>query len=272
MIKNNYHTHMKYCHHATGDVLDYVLAAIKYGYNELGMSDHAPIPLNSMTKEEWQHNYCGENMTLDTFNIYLDDIKKCQEEYKNIKIYKALESEYLTGFEDHYKYLRSKLDYMILGIHFYKLNGRIIDSYNDINYDTILGYLDNAILAMESGLFKYLAHPDLFMFNYKDKSGNNTFDERCEYVTRKIIECAIKNDIYLELNANGLKFSKGIEDRNNWKYPNIHFWNIAKEYKDLKVIIGVDCHNPELLNSDWIRMVEDFSKDLGIKVLDKLEF
>lgn len=272
MIKRNYHTHMKYCHHAIGDVKDYVVAAVKYGYLELGMSDHAPIPLNSMTDSEWEHNYCGENMTLDTFEIYLKDIEKCQKEYKNIRILKSLESEYLDGFDNHYKFLRSKLDYMILGIHFYKYQGRVIDSYSEINYDTLLGYLDNAIRGMESGIFKYLAHPDLFLFNYKDKNGGNSFDERCEMVSRKIIECAIKNNVYLEINANGLKFSNNIDDRNMWKYPNVNFWNIAKEYKDLKVIIGADAHDPKLLNSDWIRMVEKFAKDLGIKVENKLEF
>ena len=50
------------------------------------------------------------------------------------------------------------------------------------------------------------------------------------------------------------------------------FWNIAKDYKDLKVIIGVDCHDPILLGSDNIRLVEEFKDELGIKVLDKLEY
>ncbi len=271
MIKTNYHTHMKYCNHAKGDVRDYVLAGIEYGYIELGMSDHAPIPLNSMTDEEWKSNYCGENMSLDTFEIYLKDIEKCQSEFKNINIYKGLESEYLEEYDMHYKYLRSKLDYMILGIHFYKYNGRVINTYIDCNYDTIEGYLENAIRGMESGLFNYLAHPELFFFDYKDKDGNHTFDSRCEMVTRKIIECAIKNNIYLEMNANGLKFSK-VEDKENWKYPYSKFWEIAKEYKDLKVIIGVDAHDPILLNSPWINMVEDMAKSLKIKVVEKMEF
>ena len=270
MINRNYHTHMKYCNHAIGDVKDYVEFAIKSGYIELGMSDHAPIPLDSMTEEEWHKNYCNENMSLETFEIYLKNIEECQDKYKNIKIYKALESEYLDGYDYHYQYLRSKLDYMIFGIHFYKYDGRVIDTYNDCNYDTIEGYLNNAIKGMKSGLFKYLAHPDLFYFNYKDKNGNHTFDDRCVMVTKKIIECAIKNDIYLEINANGLKFSD-LSSVDKWKYPNINFWNIAKEYKDLKVIIGADCHKPELLDSDWIRMVEKFAQDLGIKVLDKME-
>ena len=74
MLKNNYHTHMKYCNHATGDTVDYVNKAIQLGFSELGMSDHAPIPLNhGMTKKEWEENYCYENMTLDIFDKYLSE-------------------------------------------------------------------------------------------------------------------------------------------------------------------------------------------------------
>ena len=271
MIKTNYHTHMKYCNHAVGDVRDYVEKAIEYGYSELGMSDHAPIPVNSMTKEEWHSNYCNENMSLDTFNIYLNDIEKCQKEFSNIKIYKGLESEFLEDYIDHYKYLRSKLDYMILGIHFYKYKGRIINTYEDCNYDTIDGYLDNAIHGMESGLFNYLAHPELFFFEYKDKNGKHTFDDKCVEVTKKIIECAIKNNIYLEMNTNGLKFSNEA-DKDNWRYPYSKFWAIAAKYKDLKVIVGVDAHNPVLLNSPWIKKVLDMAEEYNIKLVEKMEF
>ena len=271
MIKYNYHTHMKYCNHAVGEVSDYIEEAIKLGYKELGMSDHAPIPLNSMSDIDWKRLYCEENMSLNTFNIYLNDIENCQNKYKNIKIYKGLESEYLLGFDDHYKSLKKRLDYMILGIHFYNYEDKIIDTYAECNYDNVLGYLDTAIKGMESGLFNYLAHPELFFFEYKDKNGNHTFDDRCEYVTRRIIECAIKNNIYIEMNANGLKFTKNIDDIYEWKYPSIYFWSIAKEYKDLKVIIGVDAHNPVLLGSDWIKMTEELANNIGIKLVEKME-
>ena len=272
MIKRNYHTHMKYCNHAIGEVEDYVLSAIKNKYVELGMSDHAPIYKNAFNDDDWNRLYCYENMTLETFDKYLKDIEYCQNKYKEIHILKALESEYIDEYYDYYKELKDKLDYMILGIHFYKYNGKFIDTYNDLDYSNIDGYLDIAIKGMESGLFKYLAHPDLFFISYKDKNGNHVFDDKCKEISKSIIECAIKNDIYLELNVNGLKFSKDRNNNKSWKYPLYDFWNIAKDYKDLKVIIGVDCHDPILLGSDNIRLVEEFKDELGIKVLDKLEY
>lgn len=40
----NFHTHTYRCHHAKGTDRDYVEAAIKAGYTEIGFSDHVPYP------------------------------------------------------------------------------------------------------------------------------------------------------------------------------------------------------------------------------------
>lgn len=45
-MKTNYHTHTTRCHHATGSDEDYVLSAIKGGYQELGF----PIILHGNTE------------------------------------------------------------------------------------------------------------------------------------------------------------------------------------------------------------------------------
>ena len=44
MNKTNFHTHNYRCEHAVGNVEDYVKVAIREGYTELGISDHAPMP------------------------------------------------------------------------------------------------------------------------------------------------------------------------------------------------------------------------------------
>ena len=41
-MKTNYHTHTTRCMHATGSDEEYVLSAIKGGYQILGFSDHTP--------------------------------------------------------------------------------------------------------------------------------------------------------------------------------------------------------------------------------------
>lgn len=277
MLKNNYHTHMRFCNHADGDVSDYVKVAYENGFKELGMSDHAPIPLNhGMTEEEYKKCYCSENMDLNKFNEYLNQIDECRKKYQKIKIYKALESEYLYNNDNWYMNLRKKLDYMILGVHFYSFKGKIIDSYNEIDYTNLIGYIENIDRAFSTGLFNYLAHPDLFLFNYKDKNGKYSFDNNCINATKKIIDLAVKYDIYLEINCNGLKFVNNKDDINEWKYPNLKFWEIVKDYQNkypgrLKIIIGADAHTPMALCNDNVLKTIEFVNKLGLKVENKIK-
>ena len=70
MLKNNYHTHTKYCGHATGDVIDYVKEAYDLGFVELGMTDHAPIPEYFMDGAFYKQTYSYQNMKLDMVDEY----------------------------------------------------------------------------------------------------------------------------------------------------------------------------------------------------------
>lgn len=273
MIKANYHTHLVYCNHAVGYAKDYVEAAIKAKFKELGITDHAPVPECFMTPEEYQFNWCFQPMKLDTlYRTYLPEVRKVQKEYASqIKIYTGFEMEYLPGFEFYIKKLRKEVDYLNFGVHFFVYEGKVLNSYYNLNPQTIYGYLDTAIRGMKTGLFNTLVHPDLFMFEYKNKKGLRKFDEHCETVTRKIIECAIEQNMYLEINANGLKNSETYSSGNEWLYPDRSFWTIAKEYPDLKIIIGADAHDPLHLANGNVQKVCDFAKELGLKVCDYME-
>ena len=276
MLINNYHTHTKYCGHAKGDVEDYVKEAVNLNIEELGISDHAPIPLNhGMTKEEWEENYCYENMDINTFDNLLKEIDNLKSKY-NIKLYKGCESEYLYNNDDWYKELRSKLDYMILGIHFFNGEGRVLDTYKDINYKNVDCYYECAKRAIETGLFDYLAHPDLYLFDYKSINGKNEFDAKAKEICLKLIDLCVKHDIYFEINTNGLKYSKDKSNRDLWLYPNIEFFKVVKEYMDknpnkLKLIIGADAHEPKALGNDNVKAVLEMVKDLKLDVLNKME-
>ena len=266
MLINNYHTHTKYCGHAKGDVEDYVKEALNLNMEELGISDHAPIPLNhGMTKEEWEENYCYENMDINTFDNLLKEIDNLKSKY-NIKLYKGCESEYLYNNDDWYKELRCKLDYMILGIHFFNGEGRVLDTYKDINYKNVDCYYECAKRAIETGLFDYLAHPDLYLFDYKSINGKNEFDAKAKEICLKLIDLCVKHDIYFEINNN----------RGLWLYPNIEFFKVVKEYMDknpnkLKLIIGADAHEPKALGNDNVKAVLEMVKDLKLDVLNKME-
>lgn len=272
MLKANYHTHTKLCNHAVGMPEDYIKKAIELGFKELGMSDHAPVPREFMSEKEYMDNWIHRNMTLeDYYSIYLPSLDEAIAKYgQQIKIYRGLETEYIPGHDEYYIGLKANLDYLNLGIHYFLSNGIELNSYDDVDYKTIYDYLNIAIQGMETGIFNCLVHPDLFFFQYRNEEGKHIFDKHCEYVSRKIIECAIKNDIYLEINANGPANSRKYGSPDVWLYPNLNFWTIAKEYKDLKIVIGSDAHDPERL---WCKDTADvlqMAEKLGLNVRETM--
>jgi len=103
--------------------------------------------------------------------------RKLHEKYGDkIKIYKSLEIEYFPEFTEKYDKYREKLDYLILGLHAFRKDG------DDTNYNAwkikteedVLAYAKFMVEAIESKKFDYIAHPDLYVINYR------TWDESCE--------------------------------------------------------------------------------------------
>jgi histidinol-phosphatase (PHP family) len=273
-LKANYHTHLKLCGHAEGMSSDYVEEAIKAGYEIIGISDHGPIKPEFMSPEDFKFNWLDRQMTYDQFiNIYLPDCFNTKEKYKDkIKVLVGVEIEYIPQYHDYYVNLKDKLDYMNLAMHFYYHNGKMINSFEVVNYENVYSYALCAKEAMETGLFKILVHPDVFMYNYKSLDGKDTFDSECERAARLIIESAIKNNVYLEINVGGIfKVTSYNKVLGQFAYPRDEFWRIASEYKDLKVVIGVDAHRPTQLKAKEIKMAYKFAEKHNIILQEKVE-
>jgi len=271
MIKTNYHTHTLYCNHAEGYVEDYVKKAIELGFTELGMTDHAPILRSFMTPKEYSDNWCEENMTLETAEIYLNEIKAAQKKYGNkLSILSGFETEYIPEGLKLYKELRNKVDYLNLGVHYYRYKGKILNTYFDLNPETLEGYVDTIIEAIDTGLFNVCVHPDLFMYQYKGINGKREFDESAINASRRILKHCEENNVYVEVNCNGVKYQEklGYDD---YPYPVKEFWILAKEYKNLKILIGADAHTPDALGNDNVCKICEFVKDLGLNICDNME-
>ena len=268
MLKANYHTHTYLCGHAVGDVKDYVNEAIRLGFKEIGISDHAHTPESFMSEEDYDRNVLRQIMTDDDFeNIYKPAVLK-EKENKNIKVFLGLETEYIPEHHDYFAKLREKVDYLILGMHFFNHSNKTYSSYDDINYENLKIYTDTAIKAMSTGLYSIFAHPDLFMYSYESKKGFRVFDETCEECSKKIIEAAIKYDVYLEVNANGIKNTfRDFPDYTNYLYPREEFWEIVKCSK-AKIVIGADAHSPEALGNDIVEKAIEFANKLNLNISD----
>lgn len=272
MIKNNYHTHVAYCNHAVGNVEDYVKKAVELGFQEIGITDHAPILEEFMSPEEYKANWCEQNMKMDTVPVYLKDIEEAKRWYGNqIRILSGFESEFLPEQLPFYASLREKVDYLNLGVHYFKYNKRIYNSYAEVDFRSLEGYVQTAISGMESGLFNTLVHPDLFMFAYRDRKGQRRFDDYCADAARRICEAAVLNRVYVEVNANGLKNSVLFGNSKDWLYPDRAFWEIARTYPDLKIIIGADAHDPNHLANENVEAVCRFCRELNLHIQERME-
>lgn len=258
-MKYNYHTHTSRCFHAKGTDEDYVLAAIEAGFDEIGFADH--------TAWEFDSDFVS-NMRMPESQLkdYCDSIKSLREKYKDkISIKLGLECEY---FPKYIPWLRDAIkehgiDYVILGHHFATdEQGGAYNGFIDTPED-IYRYRDDVVEAMETGLFSYVAHPDLFMRGY------NGFDEHCKKVSQDIINTAVKTGTPLEYNLLGLKH--GIADGKPG-YPDPDFWAIASELKP-KTIVGIDAHDPShYLEAEHIRRGYETLEKLGLPPVDTIKF
>ena len=259
-MKTNYHTHTTLCHHATGSDEEFVLSAIKGGYQEIGFSDHTP----------WKYhtNYISDiRMLPEELPGYVESLRSLQEKYKNqISIKIGLECEY---FPEYIHWLKGiikeyKLDYIIFGNHHFHTDEKFpYFGRNTDSVDMLELYEESAIEGMESGLFAYLAHPDLFMRSYPE------FDHHCKLVSRHICRTAARLNLPLEYNL-GYEEYNDIHGIITIPYPD--FWKVAA-HEGCTAIIGVDAHNNQYLENPFYysRATETLRK-LGIKVIDRIPF
>ena len=248
----NYHTHTKRCGHAFGEDEVYVLAAINYGIKRLGFSDHIILPQGFS-----QPTIRGNPNELED---YLKSINHLKEKYKDqIEIYIGFEAEYFPTMLDYYKnLLNGKIDFLIMGQHCCMKDNKFQWYFTkDSTSKDIHAYVDDVLEGLRTGLFKYLAHPDLFMHGFDD------WDETMEYESRRLLKGCEELNIPIEINICGMR--RKYYDGYHHSYPNHHFYDLIKDY-NLKVVMGIDAHDPSHFNQREIDMGYEFARIHGISV------
>lgn len=231
----DYHIHTFRCKHATGDVPDYVDAAIKKGASVLGFSDHTPLP---------DGKWSDLRMGLTELESYIMAIEDAQKKYeRDLTILKGMECEYADEYRGFYQEEllgRCGLDYLIAAGHFFPCDGSWIGAHSYIKgKKELFAYTDHLIAAMSSGLFTFVAHPDLFGHSYLP------WDENTIACSHAILETASDLQIPLEINGNGFRQPLiNTEEEARYVYPLERFWELASDYEIL-AIVNSDAHNPE---------------------------
>ncbi|MBQ2061300.1 MAG: histidinol-phosphatase [Oscillospiraceae bacterium] len=219
----NYHTHTWRCNHAEPDERAYIESAIAAGVKVLGFSDHTPYPFPP-------EHVSWFRMSVEEAPRYFDLIRKLRDEYKDrIEIHVGVEAEYYPAyFPAMLELLRENgCEYMLLGQHFlFNEEKPEYGSAAATNDPAMLRqYVDQTIEGMATGLFTYLAHPDLIRF---------TGDEATYRLHMRRLCCAAKElDVPLEMNLLGF--------RENRHYPTRAFWELAAEEGN-RTVLGWDAH------------------------------
>ena len=238
----NYHTHTARCRHAWGTEKDFVEEAISQGMSTLGFSDHTPYIFPGGYRSSFR-------MDPEEAKGYFDAVRALKEEYKDkINIHVGLEVEYYPSlFPKLCRFLKEFApDYFLLGQHF---TGNEYDSFyiahSFFKKSYLWDYLSQVTEALDSGLFTYLAHPDLPDYDGDDRAAYEKF-------ALELCEACKKRDIPIELNLLGIKTGR--------HYPNHDFFRIAGAVQN-KVILGCDAHS-----------VQDFSpliREKGYAIAEK---
>lgn len=256
----NFHTHTTRCMHAEGTEEEYVLEAIAAGFDLIGFADHTPWPYRS----DFVSNM---RMPISQAEDYFETIRALQKKYAGqIRVLLGLECEAFPEFYGWLEEIRraGTVDYLILGNHY--------DTNDDGGFyfgkcrrpEHVQRYVETTLGGMESGLFAYLAHPDLYLHSYP------AFDETAEWAAHELCRAAKRLNMPLEYNLLGMHRNPGDHARGAIGYTSDEFWNIAAQ-AGIRAIIGVDAHQPEAMNcaAEYLNVRRKL-EGMGVEVLEVL--
>ena len=256
-MKSNLHTHTTRCGHAVGADRDYVEAAIRGGFSVLGFSDHVPWPYAS------DYRHPNVRMDVDQLPEYVGTIRALAKQYEGkLRILTGFECEYFPAYIPWLKEMAEawSLDYLILGNH-YDTSDEVGPYFGGIQSAALLSrYVTMTLKGLETGLFTYLAHPDLFLNRW-----GKPFDEDCRRAARDLCQACHALGIPMEYNTH-MRY----EHPNGRMpgYPNRDFFEIAQA-EGVRVSIGIDAHQPQELSDphQWDQSLGELEA-LGITPLD----
>ena len=256
-MKHNFHTHTTRCKHAIGTDEQFVQAALAGGFDVLGFADHAPWA--------FQSDYVSHcRMLPSQWAEYRQSILTLREKYRGqIDIRLGLECEYYHQYIDQLKRWRDEgCEYFILACHF--LHTEETNPYIGHSCqadDEVLRYAEETVKGIRTGLYAYVAHPDLYMMYRGELS------PVCMEAADMICQAAKEAHMPIEYNLLGLLGEMTGHPRG---YPNADFWRYVRKW-DNDVILGVDAHDPAQLSNAfvWNEGVKRLNA-LGHRIVDNI--
>ncbi|KPK30574.1 MAG: hypothetical protein AMK70_13875 [Nitrospira bacterium SG8_35_1] len=232
------HVHTNLCHHARGEMEEYVLSAINRGLRKLFFLEHLEVGVNYF-ESTW--------LTADDFDFYHKEGKRLQEKYRNsIEIGLGVEVGYNPRCLDEIQQRLSLHTWDRIGIsyHFLETDAGHLNmvSSKQINIDRLDQYgVDEVVCRYYSDLQEAVAklpgqvlcHIDAVLRHHPSviptPEHSELIDELLDGVARK--------KMAVEVNTSGYR-------KKDEPYPSLSILKKALE-RNIPLVAGSDAHRPE---------------------------
>ncbi len=236
----DYHLHTPLCRHAVGEPSEYVAVARGRGLDEIGFSDHCPMPgVNGF--DDWR-------MGCDELPRYLDMVLAAREAAAPFPVRLGLECDFVAGYEGWIEELAglAPWDYLIGSVHYVAPDWAVDDQLGMGKFtgtatateEIWTAYWQAYERCIASGLFDFVAHPDLVKkFGHRPPGDLRRFYEPA-------VAAAAAGNIAVEVSTAGLRKPVGE------LYPAAGLLTMLHE-AGVPVLINSDAHAPQEVGQDF---------------------
>jgi histidinol-phosphatase (PHP family) len=243
----DYHMHTPLCRHAVGEPEAYARRALELGIEEIGFSDHSPMPVSY--DPEWR-------MSSGEYPTYIDMVRRCQKAFPGLSIKLGLEADYHPGTEDFVRevILAHPFDYVIGSIHY--LGDWGFDNPDHAHrfekqdlHAIYAQYYDLVARLARTRMYDILGHPDVIK-----KFGHRPAGDY-EPLERGALEAVAQAGMALDVNTSGLgRPAKEI-------YPSLRILKAARSM-GIDITFGSDAHDPKRVGDGFAQAVA-LAKEAG---------
>jgi histidinol-phosphatase (PHP family) len=233
----DYHLHGNFSGHGTGDLAEYVEAAVAKGFREIGFSDHLPKvvdpdPYHAMLEKDLPR--------------YVERVLALQKSYRDrITIKLGIEADYFAGYEGETKRLLDAypFDYVLGALHFlgdwHFTSKQGLPRYEKEDpAEAFPKYFELLKRMIGTGLFDVVAHPDALRRG-AFKPARSMAKEH-----REVARLLARKGMAIEVNTAGIRRGVGSV------YPDPDFLAACVAEK-VPVTLGSDAHTPADVGRDY---------------------